>query len=154
MKLRPEWVVFVTASLILSWNLWNVGIGSGYVDPILHFGAQDESTYTREAISIARSGGWMTPTFLGRWVFEKPPLLVWLSAAFMNVLGIGRVQARLPSVLAGGLICALCFSIVRRKRSAMAASAAAAMGVSPPVLFILARHNMTDILFAASGLGA
>src|SRR5579862_376583 len=106
MKLfRPEWMVFVVASLLLSWNLWNTGLASGYVDPILHFGAQDEATYTREAITMARNGGWMTPTFLGRWVFEKPPLLMWLSAASMQGLGIGRVSARLPVVFAGALIC-------------------------------------------------
>src|ERR1700759_1840533 len=118
MKLfRLEYLVFVAAFTILSWNLWNVGIASGYIDPILHLGAQDEATYTREAIAMARGGGWMTPAFLGRWVFEKPPLLMWLSALSLKIFGIGRVSARIPVVFAGALICALCFSIVRRRRS-------------------------------------
>ena len=37
-----EFAVFAAAALILSWNLWNVGIASGYIDPVMHFGAQDE----------------------------------------------------------------------------------------------------------------
>src|ERR1700733_6567270 len=106
MKLSlPPCIVFLLASVILSWNLWNVGIASGYIAPLLHFGAQDEATYTREAITMTREGGWMTPTFLGRWVFEKPPLLMWLSALSMKLFGIGPLTARLPVILAGALIC-------------------------------------------------
>ena len=151
MKLfRLECLVFVAASVILSWNVWNVGIASGYIDPIRHFGAQDEATYTRESITMAREGGWMTPTFLGRWVFEKPPLTMWLSAVSMKIFGIGRVAARLPAVLAGALICALCFAMVRRERPVQHALSAAVMALGSQVLFTMARHNMTDIVFAAA----
>lgn len=152
-------VVFAAAFMILSWNLWNIGIASGYIDPVMHLGAQDEATYTREAIAMANDGGWMTPTFLGRWVFEKPPLLMWLSALSMKLFGIGRVPARIPVLFAGALICALCFAMVRRKRSAKAGFATAAfatatMALTSQILFILSRHNMTDILLAAAGMCA
>ena len=150
----PHCLVFLAASVILSWNLGSVGIASGYIDPLLHFGAQDEATYTREAITMAREGGWMTPTFLGRWVFEKPPLLMWLSAISMKTFGVGPLQARLPVVFAGALICMMCFAIVLLERSRMAAIAAAAMALSSQILFIMARHNMTDILLAAAGMCA
>jgi 4-amino-4-deoxy-L-arabinose transferase-like glycosyltransferase len=146
-------MVFLAAFAILSWNLWNIGMASGDIDPVMHLGAQDEATYTREAIHMAREGGWMTPTFLGRWVFEKPPLLMWLSAVSMKMFGIGRFPARLPVVFAGALICALCFSMVRR-RSLAAGLAAAAMAVSSQILFILSRHSLTDILLAAAGMCA
>jgi 4-amino-4-deoxy-L-arabinose transferase-like glycosyltransferase len=146
--------VFLTAFVLLSWNLWNVGIASGYIDPIMHFGAQDEATYTREAIAMAREGGWMTPTFLGRWVFEKPPLLMWLSALSMKIFGIGRLPARLPVVLAGVLVCAMCFIIVRRERTLPIAFTAAAMALTSQILFTMSRHNMTDILLAAAEMCA
>ena len=29
--------VFVVAFAILSWNLWNVGIASGSIDPVMHW---------------------------------------------------------------------------------------------------------------------
>ncbi len=151
---RLDLAVFVFAAVLLSWNLWNVGIASGYIDPVLHFGAQDEAAYTREAIIMAREGGWMTPTFLGRWVFEKPPLLMWLSALSMKTFGIGRLAARLPVIFAGALICALIFSIVRRERTVAAAAAAAAMALTSQVLFIMSRHSMTDILLAATSMCA
>ncbi len=155
MKLfRLEAIVFAFAFVILSWNLWNVGIASGYIDPVLRLGAQDEATYTREAITMVRDGGWMTPTFLGRWIFEKPPLLMWLSAASMRVFGIGRVAPRLPVVAAGSLICALFFHIVRRRRSVAAGIATAAMALSSQILFTMSRHNMTDILLTAAGMFA
>jgi hypothetical protein len=150
-KFRLEQIVFVIAAVILSCNLWSTGIASGDIDPILHFGAQDEATYTRQAITMAREGGWMTPTFLGRWVFEKPPLLMWLSALSMKAFGIGTLSARLPVMLAGALICTLCFVMVRRERSVGAGLAAAAMALSSQILFVMARHNMTDILLAAAG---
>ena len=44
--------------------------------------------------------------------------------------------------------------MVRRERSTEAALAAAAMALSSQVLFIMARHSMTDILLAAAGLCA
>jgi hypothetical protein len=155
MKLfRLEYLVFLAAAAILSWNLWNIGIASGYIDPILHFGAQDEATYTREAIAIVRDGGWMTPTFLGRWVFEKPPLLMWFSALSMKAFGINPLAARLPVIFSGALVCALCFAIVRRQRSVLAALTAAAMALSSQILFIMSRHAMTDILLAAAGMCA
>jgi hypothetical protein len=147
-------LVFVVAFVIISWNLSTVGIASGQLDPILHLGSQDEATYTREAITMAREGHWMTPTFLGRWIFEKPPLLMWLSAASMKVFGIGRLTARLPVIFAGSLICALCFAIVRRERSIAAGLAAAAMALTSQVLITMARHSMTDILLAAAGMCA
>ena len=103
---------------------------------------------------MASDGGWMTPTFLGRWVFEKPPLLMWLSGLSMRVFGIGRVSARVPVVFAGALLCALCFAMVRRERSLAAGFAAAAMALTSQILFTMSRHNMTDILLAAAGMCA
>jgi 4-amino-4-deoxy-L-arabinose transferase-like glycosyltransferase len=142
--------VFLAAFLALSFNLRGTGMASGWVDPILHQGAQDEATYTAEAIHMAEHGEWMTPTLLGRWVFEKPPLLAWLSALSMKAVGVGPFAARLPSVLAGALVMMLCFVIARAVRSAAAGVAAAMLGLSSPLLFTMSRLNMTDILLAAA----
>src|SRR5438067_92977 len=101
--------VFLAAFLVLSFNIWNTSIASGWIDPILHYGAQDEATYTHEAIRMLIAGDWMTPTLLGRWVLEKPPLLMWLSAVCMKLFGISPWTARLPALLGGSLVTALCF---------------------------------------------
>jgi 4-amino-4-deoxy-L-arabinose transferase-like glycosyltransferase len=141
--------VFLAAFLALSFNLWRTGIASGWIDPILHYGAMDEALYTSEAIYMASHGAWMTPTLLGRWVFEKPPLLMWLSAVSMKLLGIGPFAARLPAVLAGALLVALCFAIARAVRSTAAGIAAALLCLCSPLLFAMSRRNMTDVLLAA-----
>ncbi len=142
--------VFLAAFLGLSFNLPHTGIASGSVDPILHYGAMDEALYTSEAIHMATHGAWMTPTLLGRWIFEKPPLLMWLSALPMKAFGIGPFTARLPSVLAGALVVALCFAIARAVRSTAAGLAAALLCLSSPLLFAMSRLNMTDSLLAAA----
>jgi len=64
------------------------------------------------------------------------------------------MPARLPAVLAGALICAVCFAIVRRERTVAAGICAAAMALSSQLLFTMSRHNMTDILLAAAGVCA
>jgi hypothetical protein len=142
--------VFTAAFLVLSFNLWGTSIASGYIDPIMHFGAQDEATYTHEAIRMLTHGDWLTANVLGRWVFEKPPLLLWMSAASMMLFGIGPFTARLPAVLAGALVAALCFRVVRESRSTVAGVIAALMCVSNQLLFTMSRHNMSDILLTAA----
>ena len=101
---------------------------------------------------MATQGGWMTPTILGRWVFEKPPLLVWLSAISMKLFGIGPYTARIPALLAGALIATLCFAIARAARSILAGILAAALCIADQLLFTMSRHNMTDILLTACGV--
>lgn len=142
--------VFLIAFLVLSFNVWKTSIASGWIDPILHYGAQDEATYTHESIRMLTQGDWMTPTLLGRWVLEKPPLLIWLCAASMKILGIGPFAARLPALLAGGLVTALCFGIAQANRSTLAGVAAALLCLGNQLLFTLSRHAMTDILLTAS----
>ena len=146
--------VFVAALLVLSFNLWNTGIASGWIDPVLRLGAQDEAVYTHEAIRMITHGDWLTPTLAGRWSFEKPPLLMWLSALSMKMFGIGPFTARIPPVLAGALVAVLCFVAGRAARSPAAGLGAALLCVSSPLLFTMSRHNMTDILLTASALGA
>lgn len=45
--------------------------------------------------------------------FWKPPLLVWLQAFFMNVVGVGELAARLPSLLASAGILILIHKIFK-----------------------------------------
>lgn len=142
-------LAFLGCAAVFSWNLWNVNLASGYIDPLLHTGSQDEATYTREAILMALNGAWMTPVFLGRLVFEKPPLLIWLSGLSMKAFGVGRFAARLPSIIAGALLCTALFIYIERTRTGTAAVAAAALTLSSALLATMARRNMTDILLAA-----
>ncbi len=144
--------VFLIVFLAFSFNLWDISIASGWIDPFLHLGAQDEAAYTHAAIRMGLQGNWLNPTLLGRYVFEKPPLLIWLSAISMKILGIGSFTARIPAVLAGALIATICFAIGRATRSTVAGAGAALLCLSNQLLFTMSRHNMTDIVLAATTL--
>ncbi|MDQ6760083.1 MAG: glycosyltransferase family 39 protein [Acidobacteriota bacterium] len=122
------------------------------MDPFLQLGAQDEAAYTHGAIRMALQGDWLNPMLLGRYVFEKPPLLIWLSGISMKILGIGSFTARLPAVLAGASILTICFAVGWGTRSAVAGAAAALLCLSNQLLFTMSRHNMTDIVLAATTL--
>jgi Dolichyl-phosphate-mannose-protein mannosyltransferase len=137
-------LVFAFAFLALSWNVWNAGIASGYIDSVKKLGAQDESVYTREAIHFATRGNWLTMTYLDRFVLFKPPLLMWLSGLSAKLVGISPFGVRLPSLLAGSLVCLLVFLMSRR-----AGWAAVLLLVSDRLFHTLARVNMTDIILCA-----
>ncbi|MCB0569478.1 MAG: glycosyltransferase family 39 protein [Phaeodactylibacter sp.] len=63
----------------------------------------DESRRGVSAIEMAQGGSWLTPTFEGSpdMYGTKPPLLIWLQALFMKILGYNELAVRLPSALAG-----------------------------------------------------
>src|SRR5580704_8197168 len=96
--------VGVLASIALGFGINREGIASGYVDPLLHAGAQDEAVYGHAAARMVRTGEWMTPIFLNRFMLNKPPLLMWAGAVSMRVAGINPLALRLP-VLAAGILC-------------------------------------------------
>ena len=141
--------VFAIAFLALSWNIWNVGIASGYIDSVKRLGAQDESVYTREAIHMATRGDWMTMTYLDRFVLFKPPLLMWLSGFSAKVLGIHPFALRLPSLIFGSLACVFAFLISKR-----AGWAAVVLLVSDRLFHTLSRVNMTDMILCACVVSA
>ena len=136
--------VVLAALALLGWNLWNAGMVTGYIDPVRKLGAQDEAVYSREAIHMALQGGWLTPTFLDRFVLFKPPLLMWLSGASVKLLGVHSLGIRLPALLAGVLICLLAFLLAGR-----AGWAVVLLLVSDRLFHTLSRANLTDILLCA-----
>ena len=141
--------VFALSFLALSWNIWNVGIASGYIDSVKKLGAQDEAVYTREAIHMATRGNWMTMTYLDRFVLFKPPLLMWLSGLSAKVLGISQFSLRLPSLVFGALACVFAFLISKRARLV-----AVILLLSDRLFHTLARVNMTDMILCACVVAA
>lgn len=63
----------------------------------------DESRQAVNAAELARGGNWLVTTFAGQpdhWN-TKPPLLIWLQAGLIKLLGYGPWALRLPSAVAG-----------------------------------------------------
>ena len=63
--------------------------------------------YAGPAWEMVRSGDWLVPTLDGIPRLQKPPLVYWLTAASLRVLGRHEYAARLPTALAlAGLVSA------------------------------------------------
>ena len=121
-------------------------MASGYVDPLLHAGAQDEAVYGHAAARMVRTGEWMTPIFLDRFMLNKPPLLLWAGAASMRLSGISPLTLRLPVLAAGALCCVLIYWWLRRSGSMAAGFAGVVLLVGTPVFQSITRKFMTDTL--------
>ncbi len=136
------------AAIVLGFGIRGAGMASGYVDPLLHAGAQDEAVYGHAAARMARNNEWLTPVFLERFMLNKPPLLMWAGAATMRLAGISPLALRLPVLASGVLCCLLLYGWLRRSHSMPAAFSGVVLLVGTPVFHSIARKFMTDTLLA------
>src|SRR3984885_10959641 len=134
------------AAVALSFGINGAGMASGYVDPLLHAGAQDEAVYGHAAARMVRTGHWMTPIFLERFMLNKPPLLMWAGAASMRLAGITPLALRVPVLASGVLCCVLVYWWARRSRSIAAAISGVVLLLGTPVFPSISRKFMTDAL--------
>ena len=138
--------IALIAAVALGFGIQNAGIASGYVDPILHAGAQDEAVYGHAAAYMVRTGQWLTPVFLDRFLLNKPPLLMWTGAGSMLLLGVNPTALRLPALAAGVLCCLLIYAWLRRSRSLPVAFAGVLLALGNGLFHSMARKFMTDIV--------
>jgi len=142
-------VIGVIAAVALVFGITSAGMASGYVDPLLHAGAQDEAVYGHAAARMVRTGEWMTPIFMDRFMLNKPPLLMWAGAASMRVAGVNPVALRVPVLAAGVFCCMLVYWWLRRTRSVAAGIAGVILLLGTPMFQTIARKFMTDVLLTA-----
>jgi hypothetical protein len=138
--------VFAASLAWFSLRVEQNGIASVYCDPVSRIGAQDEAVYGREAIEMVTDGHWLTPTYLGRYALNKPPLFPWLAGASIRVFGISAWALRAPSLVAAALVAALVFLLVWRMHSPAAAVGAVLLLISSHLFYVFARFAMTDML--------
>jgi 4-amino-4-deoxy-L-arabinose transferase-like glycosyltransferase len=136
--------VGLIAAIALSFGINSAGMASGYVDPLLHAGAQDEAVYGHAAARMVRTGNWMTPIFLDRFMLNKPPLLMWAGAASMRLSRIAPLALRMPVLASGVLCCVLVYWWLRRSRSMAAGIAGVLLLLGTPVFQSISRKFMTD----------
>ena len=152
MRSFRAWIAFALALAWFSVRASTTWLASGYVDPVGHFGTQDEAFYTRVVIEMLRRGNWLTPTLLDRLAYFKPPLLYWLSATSVWIFGPSRYVFRLPSLLAGAGICALAFHWVDRKRGIYPAMLTLLLLAGDGYMIVLSSVHMMDALAAFCAL--
>ncbi len=144
--MRETAAVFLASLIFLGWGAAAPAIATAYVDPVARIQAQDEALYAASSLQMARHGDWMTPRFLGRYGLYKPPVLYWLSAISIKLVGFRPLAVRVPSMLAGAGTVAIVFAWVRFAMPLAAAVTAALLVLSNHLFFILSRIGLTDAL--------
>ncbi|MEO7145209.1 MAG: phospholipid carrier-dependent glycosyltransferase, partial [Bryobacteraceae bacterium] len=145
--LTLKWIaVFVLALVVLGFGISHCGIAASLVDPINKIPAQDEAVYANTAIHMAADGDWISPKFLGRYAFYKPPLLYWTTAIGVKLFGPSLVSLRLPSLIAGALTALLVFGWLCRFRGMLAGSLGVLLVLSDHLLHVMSRVMMCDAL--------
>jgi len=124
----------------------NSGIASVFCDPVSRIASQDEAVYGREAIEMAAHENFLTPTYLGRYVLNKPPLMQILAAQSVRVFGASAWAVRFPSMVAAAMVTTLIFLLAWRMYSLTAAIGAALLLASSHLFYVFARFCMTDML--------
>ncbi|TWH17785.1 MULTISPECIES: ArnT family glycosyltransferase [Pseudoxanthomonas] len=89
LRKRDLWLFWTLALLVL-------GAGLGLRDPW----PADEPRFALVAKQMVESGNWLFPHRGTELYSDKPPMLMWLQAAFYTVTGNWRVAFLLPSLLA------------------------------------------------------
>jgi len=137
-------IVALIAAAALGFGIQRAGMASGYVDPLLRAGAQDESVYGHAAANMVHTGHWLTPVFLDRFLLNKPPLLMWAGALAMRCFGLNPVALRLPAIAAGLLCCLLVYWWLRLARPATAAWSGVLLLLGNALFHSMTRKFMTD----------
>ncbi len=141
--------VAVLAVALLGYGMARGDIASAYADPVSKIRAQDESVYANSALRMATEGGWLTPTFLGRLLLYKPPLLIWLSAFSVKCFGASLSALRAPALVAAAAATTLLFLWACGSRSPGAGWTCVLLLLANPMWYTFARLCYTDMLFAA-----
>lgn len=144
--------VFLVSFTVLGWSINQYGIAAAYSDPVGQVRAQDESIYVNAAIRMTEDGDWLTPKVMGRPYFQKPPMLMWLSALSLRAFGQSLFSVRLPSVLLAALAVTAVFLWCSRLHSMGAGILAAGLLLLSPFWQILSRLCYTDIPASAFGV--
>lgn len=137
--------VFIVALAWFAAGVQRSGIASQFCDPVSRIGSQDDALYAREAIEMSSGGDGLTPTYLGRYALNKPPMLVWLAAASIRLFGVSAWSLRVPSLVSAALAATLLFAFVWRAQPFLAAACAVVLLASSHLFYLFSRLTMTDM---------
>ncbi len=146
--------LFAVFAALLGFGLERSWIAEAFADPVDAMRAQDEAVYANSALRMASHGGWMTPKFMGRYVMNRPPLLVWISAVSLKLCGFSRFALRLPVLLAAAAATLLLFFWAQEAHSIWNGVACALLLIADPTWHTYSRIANTDMLLDMSIIAA
>jgi len=132
-------LAFVTSSLLF------IAMGQGSI------ASSDDALYAQMAFEMAQSGSWLTATWMGVDVFEKPPLLLWMLRIFGPPLGWSEFSLRLPGVIAAFVTLYYMIRLAYAETESALPGVVAGLATLATLTFTLnARRPMTDALLCAA----
>lgn len=117
--------------------------------PLRQLAIPDEGRYADVARWMMVSGDWLIPRENGLPFFHKPPLLYWMDAGLFSVFGPQAWVARLPSVMAGMVLCGGTFWFTRRRVGSALARFSTLILATSMLVFGGSQYVNHDMLVAA-----
>jgi 4-amino-4-deoxy-L-arabinose transferase-like glycosyltransferase len=114
----------------------------------------NEGLYARVAQEMLERHDFAVPTLDGVPYLEKPPLLYWVTAGALAAFGRSESVARLAPLLGAVLMLAAAAWFARRHLAPQAGAYALPILASAPLVVVLARTLMFDMLFTGLLFGA
>jgi hypothetical protein len=105
---------------------------------------RDEGLYATAARQMLESGNWIVPHIGDAAFLDKPPLIYWLQASCIWLLGPTPLAARLPSSISIALTSLLIYAWAARHQRAGAGRLAALLYAFSPLSMVLARQSLID----------
>lgn len=109
----------------------------------------DEARFAQASREMLATRDLVVPTFGGRDRYDKPPVIYWLTAASLAVLGPTPRAARLPSNLAAVVTVALLAGWVRRRAGPGSGVLAGSLLAVTPVFLVQGRSCTADAVTVA-----
>lgn len=120
---------------------------------VMQFHHPDERYYTDAALLMTESGDYLTPRFYdGTLRPHKPLLAYWLLAGSFRLFGVSLLSARLPSLMAGGLLLLLTYALGRAVASRRETALLAVCLTATQFTFVLCSNRATPDIFQTTAL--
>ncbi|MEN6519534.1 MAG: glycosyltransferase family 39 protein [Armatimonadota bacterium] len=136
-KSRFTHIIFL---MVVLWLGCFYGLGAAGVFDL------DEGLYTTVSRQMADSGDWLIPKIGTQVFFDKPPLLYWLQAGSIKLLGPTSFAVRLPSAVAAALTALSLLWWARRRGLERTGWLAAVVFAFSTLTIGLSRQAITDSL--------
>ncbi|MFA7235820.1 MAG: glycosyltransferase family 39 protein [Phycisphaeraceae bacterium] len=139
---RHQRVAMALGAVLLAFAVYNLFFALGS-HPLY---SPDEGRYARVTQVMMENGNPLVPMFEGKPRLKKPPLVHWLGAASMTLLGETEFAARLPSVLATLLAAGAIYRLGAKTRDQTTGLIAAVLLLVSPLTVAIGRMVLIDPL--------
>jgi len=106
----------------------------------------DEAIFAQTSKEMLETGDWITPHYNGKPRYDKPILIYWLIATNYKIFGINEFSVRLPSALAGALLCLVLYIFLKYLKNEIQALYAVISFAFTLYYFVYSYAGVTDMV--------